>query len=128
MTTEPAEVVPSSRGRYLLPLAMILALVGVFFYSLFSGDPSRLPSALIGKPSPQFDLPPIEGFTKEGEAPSGVSSADLATGEVSIVNVWASWCGPCIIEHPVLIRLKEQQPDLRLIGINYKDEGRLNCA
>jgi cytochrome c biogenesis protein CcmG/thiol:disulfide interchange protein DsbE len=119
MSVEAVEA-PRSRGRYLVPLAVILALVGVFFYSLFSGDPSRLPSALIGKPSPQFDLPPIEGFAKDGKTPGGFSSADLTTGEVSIVNVWASWCGPCILEHPVLVKLK-QQHDLRLFGINYKD-------
>lgn len=109
------------RIRHLLPLLVIIGLVGVFFYSLFSGDPSKLPSALIGKPAPQFDLPPIEGFEKDGQPGKGLRTADLATGEVSIVNVWASWCGPCIQEHPVLVWLKETH-DLRLLGINYRDQ------
>lgn len=108
------------RARYLAPLILVVALVGVFFYSLFAGDPSKLPSALIGKPAPQFDIPPIEGFEKNGAPGEGLRTADLATGEVTIVNVWASWCGPCIQEHPVLVWLKEQH-DLRLVGINYKD-------
>jgi cytochrome c biogenesis protein CcmG/thiol:disulfide interchange protein DsbE len=108
------------RARYLLPLFLLIALVGVFFYSLFSGDPSQLPSALIGKPAPQFDIPPIEGFERNGGPGKGLRTADLATGEVTIVNVWASWCGPCIQEHPFLVWLKEQH-GLRLVGINYKD-------
>jgi cytochrome c biogenesis protein CcmG, thiol:disulfide interchange protein DsbE len=110
------------RGRYLLPLLFIIALVGVFFYALFSGDPSKLPSALIGKPAPQFDLPPIAGLEKSGQPGKGFSTADLETGEVTIVNIFASWCGPCIQEHPVLVWLKEQRHDLRLVGINYKDQ------
>jgi cytochrome c biogenesis protein CcmG/thiol:disulfide interchange protein DsbE len=108
------------RARYLVPLILLVGLVGVFFYSLFSGDPSKLPSALIGKPAPQFALPPIEGFEKNGAPGEGLRTADLATGEVTIVNVWASWCGPCIQEHPILVWLKEQH-ELRLVGINYKD-------
>ena len=112
------------RGRYLLPLLLVIGLVCVFFYALFFSDnPSKLPSALIGKPAPQFDLPPIEGFAKNGQPGNGFSSADLATGEVTIVNVWASWCGPCIQEHPVLVWLKERH-DLRLVGINYRDDPR----
>lgn len=108
------------RTRYLLPLFIITGLVGMFFYALFSGDPSTLPSALIGKPAPQFDLPPIEGLEKDGKPGAGFKTADLVTGEVTIVNVFASWCGPCIQEHPVLVWLK-QRYDLRLVGINYKD-------
>ncbi len=108
------------RLGFMIPLFVVGALVGLFLVSLYSGDPSRLPSALIGKPVPEFDLPPIEGVLGTALFKPGVSSADLAKGEVSIVNVWASWCGPCIQEHPVLTELKTKH-GLRLIGINYKD-------
>lgn len=109
------------RGGFLLPLIIVAALVALFMVALQSGDPSRLPSALIGKPVPSFDLPAVEGLAEAGMPMPGFSSADLATGEISIVNVWASWCGPCIQEHPYLTALKERH-NLRLMGINYKDE------
>ncbi len=109
------------RGGFLLPLIVVAALTGLFLVALYSGDPSRLPSALIGKPVPEFKLAPVEGLNETGNATPGLDSVDLTTGEVSIVNVWASWCGPCIQEQPLLVQLKNQH-GLRLMGINYKDE------
>ena len=122
MTSGPREG-RRSRGSYVLPLVIVTLMSAFFFVALRSGDPSRLPSALIGKPVPQFAIGPIEGLDAAGGggARPGISSADLSSGEVTIVNVWASWCGPCIQEHPQLIALK-QQHRVRLIGINYKDE------
>jgi cytochrome c biogenesis protein CcmG/thiol:disulfide interchange protein DsbE len=73
----------------------------------------RLPSALIGRAVPEFDLPPIEGRD------DGLSSADLQ-GEVSIVNVWASWCVPCRVEMPLLVELAARGT-VPIHGINYKD-------
>ena len=122
MTSSAAREGRRSRGGYVLPLIVVTLMSVFFLVALRSGDPSRLPSALIGKPVPQFSLAPIEGLDAGGGRPGlGVTSADLANGEVTIVNMWASWCAPCIQEHPQLIALK-QQHGLRLIGINYKDE------
>lgn len=105
-----------------LPLAIFLGLAGLFFISLQKGDSSRLPSALIGKPAPKIDLPPLEG---SGVA-QGLSTAELAQGKPTLVNVFASWCGPCRDEHPMLVQLARNESlkakGLRLAGLAYKDE------
>ncbi len=98
----------------ILPLAGFLALAVLFAVRLNAGDPSRLPSALLNKPVPDFSLPPIEAG-----AEAGLSSADLSKG-VHLVNVWASWCGPCRLEHPILLQLAADKR-FDLVGINYKD-------
>src|SRR4051812_10378479 len=103
----------------LLPLAAFAALALVFWKGL-SGDPSELPSALIGKTVPDFNLDPVPGLTKDGAAVPGLSAADLKSGKVVLVNVWASWCGPCRVEHPLLMSLATRS-DVVLVGIDYKD-------
>src|SRR6266702_8708741 len=87
-----------SRLVLLLPLVLFFGLVLAFAMRL-DRDPSRIPSALIGKPVPVFSLPPVKGRDL------GLSNADLR-GEVSLVNVFASWCVACREEHPLLIQLK----------------------
>jgi cytochrome c biogenesis protein CcmG/thiol:disulfide interchange protein DsbE len=104
-----------------LPLVIFAGLAGLFWLALFSGDPSRLPSALLGKAVPAFTLPPIEGLNTGTAAVDGFRTPDLATGEPTIVNVWASWCVPCHEEHPLLMALAKE-PGVRLYGINYKDD------
>lgn len=103
------------QGRRLsafVPLAVVLA-IGVFLAIGLTLNPRELPSPLIGKPVPEFSLPPVKGRTQ------GLSSADLK-GEVSLVNVFASWCVACRSEHPLLMAL-EQQGVVPIHGLNYKD-------
>jgi cytochrome c biogenesis protein CcmG/thiol:disulfide interchange protein DsbE len=109
----------AARWSLLVPLLVFASLAGLFWFALRGGDPSTLPSDLLGKPVPQFTLPPIEGLT--GGAAEGFSQSDLASGTPTIVNVWASWCVPCHDEHPLLMALAKE-PGMRLYGINYKDD------
>src|SRR5581483_7336939 len=104
-----------------LPLAIFTALAGLFWYALHSGDPSLLPSAMIGKNVPDFTLPALDGLTADGAAVPGFASSDLAQGKPTIVNVFASWCLECQEEHPLLVALAKE-PGIRLYGIDYKDD------
>ena len=102
-----------------LPLIMFTGLAVLFLFGLHSGDPSRIPSALIGHPAPQTALPPLEGLVNNGAPVPGLDPT-LFKGKVSVVNVWASWCVPCHDEAPLLTALG-QDKRLQVIGINYKD-------
>ncbi|MFO1088998.1 MAG: DsbE family thiol:disulfide interchange protein [Hyphomicrobiales bacterium] len=120
--TDPQTNEPPRRGRpwlVLLPLLAFAAIAAVFGVGLF-GDPARVPSALIGKPAPQFSLPALAGASLDGKPVPGLSTDDLKKGEVTLVNVFASWCVPCRDEHPILLALAKE--GVRIVGINYKDE------
>ena len=104
----------------LAPLAVFLGLVILFLFRLYSGDPSRIPSALIGQPAPQTTLPPVAGLDRNGEPVPGIDPARF-NGAVTLMNVWASWCVPCHDEAPLLVELA-RDTRLRVIGINYKDD------
>jgi len=104
----------------LLPLVVFLALAGLFFFQLSSGeDPSILPSALIGHKVPTSPLPPIGGLERDGATVPGLNPAEFA-GAVTVMNVWASWCVPCRDEAPLLVQLAKDKR-FRLVGFNYKD-------
>ena len=103
-----------------IPLLAFLALAALFMLRLGAGDPSRIPSALIGHPAPATDLPPLAGLERDGKAVPGLDSADFK-GEVTVLNVWASWCVPCREEAPLLMTLAADRR-IRIAGINYKDQ------
>jgi cytochrome c biogenesis protein CcmG/thiol:disulfide interchange protein DsbE len=117
---DATEATPRSR-RWLaaLPLIGFLALAGLFLLRLHGGDPSRIPSALIGRPVPQTTLPPLQGLLRDGAQAPGLDPAAFK-GKVSVVNVWASWCVPCHDEAPLLVQLAKDTR-LQMVGINYKD-------
>jgi cytochrome c biogenesis protein CcmG/thiol:disulfide interchange protein DsbE len=100
------------RLRFLLPVLVFIALAATLAWGL-SGDPRALPSTLIGKPAPQFDLPAVKGRSL------GLSTADLS-GDVSLVNVFASWCVACRQEHPLFMALKANGV-VPIHGLNDKD-------
>lgn len=113
---------PARSPMRFLPLIAFALLAALFLVRLFAGDASRLPSALIGKPAPAFDLPALAGLP---DTP-GLSSKDLAQGHVSLINVFASWCGPCRQEHMTLMALSRDEAlkakGVALYGLSYKDE------
>ena len=105
-----------------LPFLIFVGMAAFFAWRLFLGhDPSVLPSVLIGHQAPAFNLPALPDSGKPG-----LSDADLRKGGVTVVNIFASWCGPCRIEHPNLRKLAENEAlaamGVRLVGVNYKDD------
>jgi len=113
---------PERRGRpwlAVLPFVIFIALSALFLVRL-GHDASQVPSVLIGKPAPQFSLPPLAGVDLPG-----FDDGELRRGKVTLVNVFASWCGPCRDEHPQLMRIAEDKEmraaGVRVFGLNYKD-------
>lgn len=114
-TTPASAGATARRGRaaFLIPLTVFALVAVVLGIGLFL-DPRKIPSPLIGKPAPVFSLPAVRGRH------AGLSSADLK-GQVSLVNVFASWCVACREEHPVIVALSKRNI-LPIYGLNYKDK------
>jgi len=99
--------------KYSLPIVLFIG-IAVALYVGLSLDPKEIPSALINKPVPEFDLPPVQGRE------NGLASRDLK-GQVTLVNVFASWCVACRAEHPLLMDLGKSGA-VPVYGLNYKDK------
>jgi cytochrome c biogenesis protein CcmG/thiol:disulfide interchange protein DsbE len=112
LTAQPRGSGSSAWWAYLAPVVVFAGLAVVLVVGL-TRDPSAILSALIGRSVPDFSLPPVQGRSL------GLSSADLQ-GEVSLVNVFASWCVPCRYEHPLFVELR-QNGIVAIHGLNYKD-------
>jgi cytochrome c biogenesis protein CcmG, thiol:disulfide interchange protein DsbE len=115
--TMPASPAPRRSGarilRWSLPLAVFAVIVAFLFVGLFR-DPREVPSPLIGKPAPQFSL------AKLHQPEQRLTTADMR-GQVWLLNVWASWCVSCRVEHPLLVDLAKANV-VPVIGLNYKDK------
>lgn len=101
------------RIGFLLPVVVLAAMVALFAYNI-GRDPTRVPSPLIGKPAPAFDLATLAG------TPTRMTVADLK-GHPAVVNFFASWCVACKIEHPYLLQLARQD-HVAIVGVDYKDD------
>ena len=108
---------PRRRWMFALPVLAFIGVTAFLLVGLFR-EPQKIPSPLIDKPAPAFDLPllPTPSATAEGR----FASSQLA-GKPYILNVWASWCAPCLQEHPLFVDLAKQKL-IALIGIDYKDD------
>ncbi len=121
MSEQSTSTASTPRRTFLmvLPLIAFIGVAVLFWFRLGSGDPSRIPSALIGRPAPQTSLPPLDGLQTNGTQVPGLAPA-VFSGKVSLVNVWASWCVPCHDEAPLLVDLAKDAR-FQIVGINYKD-------
>ncbi|MEA2976658.1 MAG: cytochrome c biosis protein CcmG, thiol:disulfide interchange protein DsbE [Alphaproteobacteria bacterium] len=119
MTTAPNGEIRQRRLIVFLPLVLFLALAALFYFRLGVGDPGNIPSALIGRPVPETNLPPLSGLERESQPVPGITPS-LFQGGVTLVNVWASWCVPCHDEAPLLQQLS-QDKRIQIVGIDYKD-------
>ena len=101
------------RLKLFLPL-ILFALLAITLFRGLGLDPNKMPSALIGRPLPEFNLPALNQ--------TGMVSAADVTGQPALLNVWATWCVSCRVEHPYLKQLAQQ--GIPIFGLNYKDEDR----
>lgn len=106
-----------SRASLFIPLSAFVVIVALLYAGFSLNDPHMLPSALVGKPFPAFDLP---GLGTDATQTTRFTQADVQ-GRPMLVNVWATWCPTCRAEHAELLRI-HNETGLPIIGINYKDD------
>ncbi|WP_417518644.1 DsbE family thiol:disulfide interchange protein [Minwuia sp.] len=112
--TEPQERSGGLRWLWAVVPIGVFAVIGAFLYQGLSLDPGAIPSVLINKPAPEFELPPLPGKD------NGMARSDLTGGEPVLVNVFASWCVACRVEHPILMDMQKNDV-VPIYGLNYKD-------
>ncbi|WP_232824841.1 DsbE family thiol:disulfide interchange protein [Primorskyibacter marinus] len=95
------------------PPAIFAGLAALFYVGMFRDDPQGLPSTRIGQPAPAITETALTGYP-------ALEPGALASGEVTVVNFWASWCPPCRAEHPKLLELEAE--GIRIVGVNFKDQ------
>jgi cytochrome c biogenesis protein CcmG/thiol:disulfide interchange protein DsbE len=106
---------------FFAPVALVLGFAAIAYSMMTSGkDNSVLPSALIGALAPELSLPPLDGAVNNGK-PMPALTSDAIRGQLTLVNVWASWCVPCRQEHPIIMGLSKDSR-IKVVGINYKDK------
>lgn len=108
----------NKRSLLVIPGAIFILMLGLLLFGL-GRDPNLVPSALVNRPLPEFSLPELKVDPSQDERE--IASEDL-TGNISIINFWATWCPPCHIEHPYLIEISEREQEISFIGVNYKDD------
>ncbi|WP_334128416.1 DsbE family thiol:disulfide interchange protein [Sneathiella sp.] len=102
------------RLRFLVPVLTFAAIAAIMWYALFNLNPTEIPSELVSRPAPEFALEAVPGYGPD------LAKTDLATGKVVLLNVFASWCVACMVEHPYFMELREKDV-VDIYGLNYKD-------
>lgn len=103
----------SNRAKLFLPIGFFFLMVGLLFYGL-KQDPSKVPSALLSRPLPAFNLPSLLPG-------SGPVTDEALKGQITLINFWGTWCPPCHAEHPYLVEISEREKDIVFVGINHKE-------